>query len=101
MRLLATAQVIVDMVDPQEEGASSSKSFVERMEETPRKILDYLSSTTKNYVAHLLGIVKSYWPHVDLAPLTSIAADCSDEDFLWYRDEAEPLTEEIVKSLPS
>ena len=61
-RLVAAAQVIVDMVDPQEEGASSSKSFVERMEETPRKILDYLSATTKNYIAHLLGIVKSYWP---------------------------------------
>ena len=98
---MAAAQGIVDMVDPQEEGTSSNKSLVQRFEEAPRKILDYLSSTTKNYVAHLLGIVKSYWPHVDLAPLTSIAADYSDEDFLWYRDEAEPLTEEIVKSLPS
>ena len=100
MRLLATAQVIVDMVDPQEEGASSSKSFVERMEETPRKILDNLSATTKNYIAHLLGIVKSYLPQNDLAPLAlGIAATCPDEDFLRYRDEAEPIAEEIVKSL--
>ena len=88
------------MVDPQEEGASSSKSFVERMEETPRKILDYLSSTTKNYVAHLIGIVKSYWPQHDLAPLAlGIASECPDEDFRRYCDEAKTIAEEIVKSL--
>ena len=93
-------QVILDMVDPQEEGMSSSKSLVERLEEAPRKILDYLSATTKNYVAHLLGIVKSYLPQTDLASLAlGIAATCPDEDFLQYRDEAEPIAEEIVKSL--
>ena len=58
-RLVAAAQVIVDMVNPQE-GASSSKPLVERLEEAPKKILDSLSATTKNYISHLLGIVKSY-----------------------------------------
>ena len=100
MRLLATAQVIVDMVDPQEEGASSSKSFVERMEETPRKILDYLSATTKNYIAHLLGILKSYWPQHNLAPIAlGIASECPYADFLGYREEADPIIEEIMKNL--
>ena len=88
------------MVDPQEEGTWSNRSLVERLEEAPRKIFDYLSATTKNYVAHLLGIVKSYLPQNDLAPLAlGIAATCPDEDFLRYRDEAEPIAEEIIKSL--
>ena len=88
------------MVDPQEEGTSSNRSLVELLEEAPKKIFDYLSATTKNYVAHLLGIVKSYLPQTDLAPLAlGIAATCPDEEFLRYRDEAEPIAEEIVKSL--
>ena len=61
-RLVATARVVVDMVDPQEEEASSSKSLVERLEEAPRNIVDYLTATSKNYLSHMLAIVKSYWP---------------------------------------
>jgi len=87
------------MVDPQE-GTSSSKSLVERLEEAPRKILDYLSATTKNYIAHLLGIVKSYLPQHNLAPIAlGIASGCPDEDFLRYHDEAVPIVEEIIKNL--
>jgi hypothetical protein len=94
------AQVIVDMVDPYEEGASSSKSLVERLEEAPRKILDYLSPTTKNYIVHLLRIMKSYLPQYNLAPIAlGIASDCPHADFLWYREEAEPIAEEIMKKL--
>ena len=88
------------MVDPQEEGASSRKSLVERLEEAPRKILDYLSTSTKNYIAHLLGIVNSYLPQYNLAPIAlGIASGCSDEDFIRYRDEVVPIVEEIIKNL--
>ena len=70
------------------------------MEETPRKILDYLSTSTKNYIAHLLGIVNSYLPQYNLAPIAlGIASDCPDADFLRYREEAEPIAEEIMKNL--
>ena len=88
------------MVDPQEEGVSSSKSLVERLEESPRKILDHLSATTKNYIAHMLWIVKSYWPQHNLAPIAlGIASECPDADFLQYCEEAEPIAEEIMKNL--
>jgi hypothetical protein len=88
------------MADPQEEGTPSTRTLVERLEEAPTKILNYLSSSTKSYVAHLLGLIRSYWPHATLDPLASgIAVDCSEEDFIRYRDEAEPLAEEIIKSL--
>jgi hypothetical protein len=100
--MVAAAQRVVDMVDPQEEGTSSTKSLVERLEEAPKKILIYHSSTTKSYVAHLLGLVKLYWPHATLAPLASgFVVDCLVENFLRYRNKAEPLAEEIIKSLES
>ena len=99
-RLAAAAMRVVEMVDPQEEGTSSTKSLVERLEEAPQKILSYLSSSTKSYVAHVLGLVKSYWPQATLAPRASrVAVDCPEEDFIRYRDEAEPLADEIVRSL--
>ena len=88
------------MVDPQEEGTLSTKSLVERLEEAPRKILGYLSTTSKNYIAHLLGIVKSYWPQHNLAPIAlGIVSDCPDEDFLRYCDEVVQIAKEIIKNL--
>ena len=79
---------------------SSSKSLVERLEEAPRKIVDYLSTTSKNYLSHMLAIVKSYWPQHNLAPIAlGIAADCPDQDFLRYREETELIAEEILKNL--
>ena len=78
----------------------SSKSLVERLEEAPRKIVDYLSTTSKNYLSHMLAIVKSYWPQHNLVPIAlGIAADCPDQDFLRYREETEPIAEEILKNL--
>jgi hypothetical protein len=41
VRLVAAAQAIVDMVDPQEGEASNSRSLVEHMEGAPRKIIDF------------------------------------------------------------
>ena len=49
-RLVAAAQVIVDMVDSEEE-SSSSKSLVERLEEAPKKFFDVMMATSKNYLS--------------------------------------------------
>ena len=90
----------MNVVDPQEGKTSSSKSLVERLEETPRNIVDYLTATSKNYLSHMLAIVKSFWPQHILAPIAlGIAADCPYQDFLRYREETEPIAEEILKNL--
>jgi len=69
------------MVDS-EEGSSSSKSLVECLEEAPKKFFDVLTATSKNYLTHMIEIVKSYWPQHNLAPIAKgIAPDCSDEKF--------------------
>ena len=80
-RLVAAAQVIVDMVDSEEE-SSSSKSLVERLEVAPKKFFDVMTATSKNYLTHMIGVVKSYLPQYNLAPIAKgIAPDCSDEKF--------------------
>jgi hypothetical protein len=69
------------MVDS-EEGTSSSKPLVERLEEAPKKIFDVMTATSKNYLTHMIRIVKSYLPQFSLAPIAKgIALDCSDEKF--------------------
>ena len=52
-QLVAAAQVIVDMVDS-EEGSSSSKSLVERLEDAPKKFFDVMTATSKNYLTHMI-----------------------------------------------
>jgi len=80
-RLVAAAQVVVDMVDSEEE-SSSSKSLVEHLEEAPKKFFDVMTATSKNYLTHMIGIVKTYWPQHNLAPIAKrIAPDCSNEKF--------------------
>ena len=61
VRLVAVAQAIMDMVDSEGE-ASSSRSLVKRLKEAPRKIINFMTATSKNYLTDMLGIVKSYWP---------------------------------------
>ena len=100
VQLLAAAQAIVDVVDPQEGEASSSRSLVECLEEAPKKIIDFMTATSKNYLSHMLAVVKSYWPQHNLVPVAKgIAADCSDQDFLGYCKETKTIVEEILKNL--
>ena len=49
-----------------EEGSSNSKSLMERLEEAPQKIFDVMTATSKNYLTHMIGVVKSYLPHFNL-----------------------------------
>jgi hypothetical protein len=56
--------------------------------------------TTKTYVAHILGLVKSFWPKGNLSPLADgMAADCSDEKFAEYLKEVGPVAQKIVENL--
>ena len=99
IRLVAAAQVIVDMVDS-EEGSSSSKSLVERLEEALKKVFDVMTATSKNYLTHMIGVVKWYLPQFNLAPIAKgIAPDCSDEKFRDYCKESEVIAEEILRNL--
>ena len=87
------------MVDSEEE-SSSSKSLVERLEEAPKKVFDVMTATSKNYLTHMIGLVKSYLPQFNLAPISKgIAPDCSDEKFQDYCKESKVIAEEILRNL--
>ena len=87
------------MVDS-EEGSSNSNSLVERLEEAPKKIFDVMEATSKNYLTQMIGVVKSYLPEFNLAPITKgIAPNCSNENFWDYCKESEVIAEEILKNL--
>ena len=74
----------MDMVDSIE-GSSNSKSLVERLEEAPKKIFDVMTVTSKNYLIHRIGVVKSYLPQFNLAPIAKgIAPNCSNKKFRDY-----------------
>ena len=87
----------MDVVD---EGGSSNSSLVERLEEALQKIFDVLTATSKNYLTHMIGVVKSYLPQFNLAPIAKgIAPNCSDEKFREYCKESEVIAEEILKNM--
>ena len=89
----------MDMVDSKE-GSSSSKSLVERLEEAPKKFFDVMTATSKNYLTHMIGVVKSYLPQYNLAPIAKgIAPDCSNEKFQDYCKESKVIAEEILRNL--
>ena len=89
----------MDMVDS-EEGSSNSKSLVERLEEAPKKIFYVKMATSKNYLTHMIGVVKSYLPQFNLAPIAKgIAPNCFDEKFREYCKESEVIAEEILRNL--
>src|SRR6185503_14619530 len=62
--LEAAAQAIAGMV---EDGEAGDKTLVERLREAPQKITSFMSDTSKQYLAHALGLVKSFWPAANLA----------------------------------
>jgi hypothetical protein len=66
------------MVDPLEEVVVDDRTLLERLHEAPQKIAVYISKATKTYVAHVLGLIKSFWPMANVEPLADgMAADCS------------------------
>ena len=59
-----------------------------------------MTATSKNYLTHIIGVVKSYLPQFNLAPIAEgIAPDCSDEKFQDYCKESEVIAEEILRNL--
>ena len=91
------AQVVVGMVE--EEGAGS-KTLVERLREAPQRITSFLSDTSREYLSHALGLVRSFLPSVNLALIGDGAAvGCSEEKFSEYVEEMKPIADKVISSL--
>ena len=60
----------------------------------------YVSTVTRQYVGHILGLVKSYWPSTCLDALGNGAkANCTDDQFRKYLAETSTVADQIVESL--
>ena len=95
--LEAAAQVVVDMVE--DEGAGE-KSLLERLREAPQRLSSFFSKTSRAYLAHALGLVKSFLSSANLSPIgDGVAVGCSEEQFSVYVAEMKPIADKVISGL--
>ena len=75
-------------------------SLAGKLRKLPEAFERYVSTTTRQYVVHVLRLVKSYWPTTRLDALGKGAkADCTEEQFSQYLEETAVVADQIVESL--
>ena len=94
------AQTVADIVEIPEGNEDEPLTLAGRLRKVPESFERYVSTTTHQYVGHVLGLVKSYWPRTPLDPLGEGAkADCSDDQFGQYLEETSTIADKIVDTL--
>ena len=95
--LEAVAQVVVGMVEDEE---ASEKSLLERLREASQRLSSFFSDTSRDYLAHALGLVKSFLPSVNLSFIgDGVAVGCSEEQLSEYVVEMKPIDDKVISSL--
>jgi hypothetical protein len=98
--LRGAAKKLVDIVDPQEDGKVDKWPLLERLLGVPQKVVKFLAEAPLACVSHALAFVKSFWPEAQLETFAQgVAAECTEEQFNEYLQEAQPVAEQIVKSV--
>jgi hypothetical protein len=86
------------MVNPQEDGKAGERPLLERLLKAPQKVVNFLTEAPAACVSHALAFVKSFWPEARLGTFVhGVAAECTEEQFNEYFQEAQPVAEQIVK----
>ena len=94
------AQEVAEIVEVPEGDEDEPLSLVGRLRKVPESFERYVSTTTRQYVGHVLGLVKSYRPQTPLDALGKGAkADCTEEKFNQYLQETSSVADQIVESL--
>ena len=95
----AAREVIEAMEVPERDG-DEPFSLAGRLRKVPEAFERYVSIITRQYVGHVLGLVKSYWPSTRLDALGKGAkVDCTDEQFRRYKEETSVVADQIVECL--
>ena len=95
--LEAAAQVVVDMVEDEEAGG---KNLLDRLREALQRLGSFFSDTSRDYLAHALGLVKSFLPSVNLSFIgDGVAIGCSEEKFSEYVAEMKLIADKVISSL--
>ena len=94
------AQDVAGLVEIPEGNEDEPLTLAGRLRKVPESFERYVSTTTRQYVGHVLGLVKSYWPRTRLDPLGQGAkADCTDDKFHQYLQETSAVADKIVETL--
>ena len=95
----AALEVAEAMDIPQEDG-DESLTLAGRLRRVPGAFKRFVSNITRQYVGHVLGLVKSYWPTTRLDALGQGAkADCTEDQFCEYLAETSGVANQIVEAL--
>ena len=95
--LEAAAQVVVGMV---EEGGAGDKSLLEHLREAPQRFSSFFSDTSRDYLAHALGLVKSFLPSTNLSLIgDGVTVGYSEKRFSEYVTEMKPIADRVISGL--
>ena len=91
---------ITEAMDIPERDGDELFTLAGRLRKVPGAFERYVSTITRQYVGHVLWLVKSYWPSTHLDALGKGAkVDCTDEQFCQYLAETSIVADQIVESL--
>ena len=94
------AQEVAKIVEILEGNEDEPLTLAGKLRKVPESFERYVSTTTRQYVGHVLGLVKSYWPQTPLDALGKGAkSDCTDAQFNQYLQEASMVADQIVEAL--
>jgi len=72
------AQEVAEIVEIPEGNEDEPLTLAGRLHKVPESFERYVSLTTRQYVGHVLGLVKSYWPQTPLDAIGKGAkSDCT------------------------
>ena len=94
------AQDVANLVEIPEGNEDEPLTLAGRLRKVLESFERYVSTTTRQYIGHVLGLVKSYWPRTPLDALgEGTKADCTDDQFGQYLRETSPIEDKIVETL--
>ena len=100
VELRGAAQEVAGLMEIPEGSEDEPLTLAGRLRKVPESFERYVSTTTRQYVGHVLGLVKSYWPRSPLDALGQGAkADCTDDQFNQYLQETSAVADKIVETL--
>ena len=93
------AQEVAEAMEIPDRDGDEPLTLAGRLRKVPETFEKYVSTITRQYVGHVLGLVKSYWPTTRLDVLGKGAkADCTDDQFCQYVEETSVVANQIVES---
>jgi len=94
------AQEIAETMEIPEGNEDEPLTLAGKLRKVPEAFERFVSATTLQYVGHVLGLVKSYWPSTPLDALGKGAkSNCTDVQFNQYLQETFVVANQIVESL--